>query len=134
MLVSWTIVCVMLIGSKAIQAGWPLGQLLMVAFVLAYTWYFSLGISYKISMGDDGLVFLTSFRRILKISTGEIETIEGPHFPIGFIRFRLPREKAYLFSLINDKNLQRILSRIRSSNTDIKLKGLILPVTDHIDS
>jgi hypothetical protein len=134
LLVAWTVFCVILIGSRATQAGWPVGQLLIIGFVLAYTWYFSLGISYKISLGDDGLVFLTSFRKILKMSAGEIETMEGPHFPIGFIRFRLKREKAYLFSLINDKNLKRILSRIRSLNPDIKLKGLMIPVADRIDS
>ena len=123
-----------LIGSKAAKIGWPLGQLLIIAFVLAYTWYFSLGISYKIGVEDNGLVFLTSFRRVLKVNAGEIETVEGPHFLIGFIRFRLEREKAYLFSLINDKSLQRVLSLIRSFNPEVKFKGLMAPFEDRINS
>jgi hypothetical protein len=48
LLVVWSVVCALLIGSKNIKAGWPAGQILMIAFVLVYTWYFSLGIVYKI--------------------------------------------------------------------------------------
>ena len=44
LLLVWTVVCVVLIGSKTLSAGWPLFQLFMIAFVLGYTWFFSLGI------------------------------------------------------------------------------------------
>jgi hypothetical protein len=53
--------------------------------------------------------------------------VEGPRLailPYGFIRFRLEREKAYLFCLITDKNLQRILKALRQMNSGIELKGL----------
>jgi hypothetical protein len=69
---------------------------------------------------------LTSFRRILRVDSRKMELIEGPHLPIGFIRFRLEREKAYLFCVVKDKTLQQILSRIREVNPDIKFKGLPL--------
>lgn len=127
LLIAWTAVCVVLLGSKALKAGWPLGQLLMVAFVLAYTWYFSLGISYRISVASDGSVQLTSFRRKLTVSAKEITRVEGPRFalvPFGFVRFRLEREKAYLFTLVRDEALQRVLAAIRRNNPEVKFKGL----------
>jgi hypothetical protein len=55
-----------------------------------------------------------------------MELIEGPHLPIGFIRFRLEREKAYLFCVAKDKELQKILFAIRKANPDIKFKNLTL--------
>ncbi len=53
--------------------------------------------------------------------------VEGPRFaflPYGFIRFRLEREKAYLFCCITDEELQRILKTMKTNNSDIKFKGL----------
>ncbi|MBW2428000.1 MAG: hypothetical protein JRF56_03505 [Deltaproteobacteria bacterium] len=126
-LLIWTVICVWLIGSKTIRVGWPLGQLLMIGFVLAYTWYFSLGISYKIRMETGGNIELTSFRRVVCVNTNDISMVEGPRFavtPYGFIRFRLKREKAYLFCCISDVELQRILKLMRKSNQDMKFKGI----------
>jgi hypothetical protein len=127
LLAAWSLVCVYLLGTKTIKTGWPLGQLLMIAFVLAYTWYFSLGISYKIAVEPDGKIELTSFRRILKVHAKDIETAEGPRFamvPFGFIRFRLEREKAYLFIIITDEGLEKAISTIRRANPNMKCKGL----------
>ena len=127
LLLVWTVVCVYLLGSKAIKVGWPVGQLLMIAFVVAYTWYFSLGISYRLMIGDNGDVQLTSIRRVLNMQVQKISGVEGPRFAImyyGFIRFRLEREKAYLFSLITDTELQKILSAMRRANREITFKGL----------
>jgi hypothetical protein len=127
LLAAWTVVCVFLLGSKALKTGWSLGQLLMIAFVLAYTWYFSLGISYKITVDPDGTIELTSFRRTITITAGDISMAEGPRFaiiPFGFIRFRLEREKAYLFTRITDESLQKVLTVIRKSNPEMKFKGL----------
>ena len=65
LLAVWTGICIILIGSKTVKAGWPLGQLLMIAFVFAYTWYFSLGIAYRASFDSQGDIELKSFRRII---------------------------------------------------------------------
>jgi hypothetical protein len=118
---------VFLLGSKTLRFGWPLGQLLMIAFVLAYTWYFSLGISYKITVDGQGKIELTSFRRKLTVSVEDIELVEGPRFsviPYCFIRFRLKHEKAYLFCRITDDTLHRMFNSIRRIKPDIKFKGL----------
>jgi hypothetical protein len=126
-LLIWTALCVWLIGSKTIVAGWPLGQLLMIGFVLAYTWYFSLGISYRIRTERDGQIELSSFRRVIRVNAKMITLVEGPRLavlPYGFIRFRLEREKAYLFCCITDDELQQILKAIRKSNSEMKFKGL----------
>ena len=123
----WTVASVLLLGSKTLEVGWPLGQLVMIAFVLAYTWYFSLGISYKMRLDGKGHILLTSVRRVLKIHLRDIFLVQGPRFtliPYGFVRFRLEREKAYLFSLITDDILQSILTTMRNSNRNLKFKGL----------
>jgi hypothetical protein len=126
-LVVWTIICVFLIGFKMTQSEWAnVLQLFMIAFIIAMTWYFSIGISYRVNVEEDGTVQLTSFRRILKVHSRKMELIEGPHLPIGFIRFRLEREKAYLFCLVSDNELQKILLAIRKANPDIKFKNLRL--------
>jgi hypothetical protein len=123
-LVAWTVICVLLIGFKMSQSEWGNAiQLFMIAFIIAMTWYFSMGISYRVNLEEDGTLRLTSFRRILRIDSRKMELIEGPHLRIGFIRFRLEREKAYLFCVVKDKTLQQILSRIREVNPDIKFKG-----------
>lgn len=128
LLVAWTVVCVFLLGTKTIKVGWPLGQLLMIAFVLAYTWYFSLGIAYEIKLEDCGDIHLISFRREITINAKEIPLVEGPRFailPYSFIRFRLEREKAYLFCRVTDVKLQQILEELTKANRDMKLKGLL---------
>lgn len=126
-LVVWTIICILLIGFKLSQSQWGNAiQLFMIAFIIAMTWYFSMGISYRANVEEDGTLRLTSFRRVLRIDSKKMELIEGPHLPIGFIRFRLEREKAYLFCVVKDKTLQQILFRIRELNPDIKFKSLSL--------
>jgi hypothetical protein len=96
----------------------------MIAFIIAMTWYFSMGISYRVNVEEDGTVQLGSLRRILRVHSQKIELIEGPHLPIGFIRFRLEREKAYLFGIPKNRDLQQVLSVIRKTNPDIKFKNL----------
>jgi hypothetical protein len=127
MLVAWTIICILLIGFKVTQSEWGnLLQLFMIAFIIAMTWYFSMGISYRVNMEEDGTLRLTSFRRILRVDSRKMELIEGPHLPIGFIRFRLEREKAYLFCVVKNRELQKILLAIRKANPEIKFKNLTL--------
>jgi hypothetical protein len=123
----WTIVCIVMIGSKTLSAGWPLFQLLMIAFVLGYTWFFSLGISYRIFINEKGTIELTSFRRVLSFKADGISLVEGPRMafmPYSFIRFRLEREKAYLFCRITDDQLQLVLKKMRLANREMKFKGV----------
>jgi len=127
LLLLWTAVCVVMIGSKTLSAGWPLFQLLMIAFVLGYTWFFSLGISYRIYINETGTIELTSFRRVLSVKSDAISLVEGPRLalmPYSFIRFRLEREKAYLFCRITDDELQQVLKKMRLTNREMKFKGV----------
>ncbi|MBW2437359.1 MAG: hypothetical protein JRF29_08765 [Deltaproteobacteria bacterium] len=125
LLATWAIVCVIFLGLSFNK--WGLAnffQLFMFAFVLFYTCYFSAAISYKIEVWDKGDIRLTSFRRIINIHAEEIPLIEGPHLPVGFIRFRLEREKAYLFGLTHNAFLKTVLVAIKSANPDIMFKRL----------
>lgn len=120
-LIVWTIFSVVLLGLK----GWTNWiQIFMIGFIFVITWYFSLGISYRIDLERDGIIQLTSFRRIIKADPGKMELIEGPHLPIGFVRFKLEREKAYLFCVTGNRELRRILFDIRSWNPDIKFRNI----------
>ena len=125
LLAAWVFVCVTSLGASLNK--WGMGnlfQLFMIGFVMFMTCYFSVAISYRIEVGDKGSIQLTSFRRIIKTRAEEIPLVEGPHFPIGFIRFRLEREKAYLFCLVNNESLKKVLSVIRAANPHMELKGL----------
>ena len=127
LLLAWTSICILLIGSMSANAGWPLALMLMVIFVMIYTWYFSLGISHKIGVSNGGDVELTSFRRVIRVNAEEIALVEGPRLiviPYGFIRFRLEREKAYLFSCVTDEKLQQVLNTMRAANRHMRFKGL----------
>lgn len=123
LLTIWTVVSVPLIISKASGLGTALE--LMIGFVIVFTWYWSLGISYRIRMEDDGNIQLTSFRRSIRVHSRKIDQIVGPPLPIcfGFIRFRLEREKVYLF-FDKKRPLQQILSTIRTLNPDVRFKNL----------
>jgi hypothetical protein len=123
LLFAWTVVSVLYIGTKG-WVNWL--QLFMVAFILFMTWYFSMGISYKVEINDDGKLELTSFRRRISIHSTKIAFVEGPHLPLGFIRFRLEREKAYLFGIPRNKNLQQVLSVIYKTNPEVRFKNLNL--------
>ena len=120
-LLAWTVISVFIMGAK----GWiNWFQLFMVAFIFVMTWYFSLGISYKVEIKEDGKLELFSFRRLISTHSTKIAFVEGPHLPLGFVRFRLEREKAYLFGVPRNRDLQQILSVIRKTNPDIKFKNL----------
>lgn len=125
LLLAWTIVCVLLMGLKANQWSWAnLSTLLMIAFILTYTWYFSTAISYKIVIGDDGRIRLTSFRRTIEADAAKIGLVEGPHLPVGFLRLRLEREKVYMFCVIRDEAFKKTLSLIRTASPGAKFKRL----------
>jgi hypothetical protein len=120
-LLGWTVFSVSIMGAKG-WINWI--QLFMVAFIFFMTWYFSLGISYKVKINEDGKLELFSFRRVISTPSTKIAIVEGPHLPLGFIRFRLEREKAYLFGIPRNSDLQQVLSVIRKTNPDIKFKNL----------
>ena len=126
-LIAWTVICLLLIGSLGFDWGWPLARSLMVVFIMVYTWYFSLAISYKVSITPEGDMELTSFRRVIRVHAEEIGMVEGPKWALiayGFIRFRLEREKAYLYSCTSDEEIQKILKIMREINEDVVFKGL----------
>lgn len=90
----------------------------MVAFVYVYTWFWSLGIFYRISLDGEGRVTLRGLRRELQVSAKQIATIEGSRFPrgFGFVKLKLPRESCYLFCLSMTGELSAILRGIRKNN------------------
>ena len=98
--------------------------LLMIVFILLCMCYFALAISYKLEVWHDGRIRLTSLRRTILTRAEDIPYVEGPHLPLGFIRFRLEREKGYLFSVKNDASLNKALQVIKAANPDIKFKNL----------
>ncbi len=126
-LLVWTGICLFLIGSVEYHIGWPLARILMIAFVMVYAWYFSLAISYKIGISETGDIELTSFRRLVRVNAEVIGMAEGPKWaiiPYGFVRFRLEREKAYLFCRITDADFEKFMQILKTANPDITLKGL----------
>ena len=123
LLLGWTVISVFIMGAK----GWiNWAQLFMVAFIFVMTWYFSLGVSYKVEINEDGKLELFSFRRLISTHSTKIAMVEGPYLPLGFIRFRLEREKAYLFGIPRNRDLQEVLSVIRKTNPDVRFKNLTL--------
>ncbi len=99
----------------------------MVIFVIILTCYFALGIYYKIQVTKNGDIQLTSFRKVINISTEVVFNIEGPRLPIGFLRFRLEKQKAYLFYIANHTDIQTVLRTIRLADSDINFKHLDVP-------
>lgn len=123
LITAWTIVSIVFIGGKTMEAGGgDLVWLGMIAFVLGFTWYFSLGVFYRIRMGPEGEMELTSFRRVMTIHPKEIEAVEGPFLPVGFVRFKLPGERAYLMCILTNPVLRGILKRIGEMNLEVKFK------------
>ncbi len=123
LLAAWTAVSVGFIwasGEKGV--GGDLLWLTMIAFVLGFTWYFSLGISYRLEMGEEGDLELTSFRRVLHLKPRDISQVEPPFLPWGFLRFKLEREKAYLFCSVTHRELQAIVKRLVEMNPDMRIR------------
>ncbi len=90
----------------------------MIGFVYAYTWFWSLGIFYRISLDGEGGVTLKSLRRELRVPAKQIFRIEGSRLPrgFGFVKLKLPRESGYLFCLSMTGELESILKGIRKNN------------------
>jgi hypothetical protein len=120
LLLAWTVGSLPVVYGKfrtiGFQSVWIYA--LMIAFVYAYTWFWSLGIFYRISLDGEGGVTLRSLRRELQVSAKQIATIEGSRFPrgFGFVKMKLPRESGYLFCLSMTGELEAILRGIRKNN------------------
>ena len=128
----WTGICLLLMGSiqfnfGEFSLGWPLARMIMIAFVMVYTWYFSLAISYKIGITELGDIELTSFRRLIRVNVEVIGMVEGPKWaimPYGFVRFRLEREKAYIFCCITDADFGQFMQIMKTANPEVVVKGM----------
>jgi len=121
------VVSIVFLGPRAAAGQWPLGQLLMIAFVLGYTWYFSLGISYKVAAGIEGNIEMTSIRRKVTLQATQISMVEGPRFallPYAFIKFRMDREKAYVFCNLMSQDLAELFALMKKANKDMGFKSL----------
>lgn len=125
LLAVWVVVCIVFLNSILARFGLAgLYRLFIIAFILFYMCYFAAAVSYKMEVWDEGEIRLTSFRRIISTHAEQIPLIEGPYLPVGFIRFRLEREKAYLFCLKNDEFLTTALSVVKKANPNINFKNL----------
>ncbi len=123
LLAAWTVLCVFKLGSRLMSGGTgDLMQWLMIGFVITYTWIFSYRINYKISVTREGQMELTSLKRVLKVNAQDIDLVEGPHLPWGFLRFKLQREKAYLFCVVKDSSFRKVLAAVRSVNPRMRAK------------
>ena len=124
-LAAWAVFCVIFLESVFSRLGISvLYGICMIAFILLTMCYFSLAFAYKIEVWEDGNFRLTSIRKKVDARAEDIPYIEGPQLPLGFIRFRLEREKGYLFAVTNNDSLKKVLSILRSANPDIKFKHL----------
>jgi hypothetical protein len=92
----------------------------MLSFILIYMCYFSAAISHKIEVWNNGKIKLTSLRRTIDTKLEDIAYVQGPQLPIGFIRLRLEREKAYLFSTMENDSLKKVLKTIKTADPGIK--------------
>ena len=122
-LIAWTCFAVLFLTVKASRSGIAdTLQLIMILGVLCFTWYFSLGIFYRIMLEADGTILLTGVRRALRLHPRDIEAIEGPFLPIGFIRFKSGKERFYLLCWVKNADLLTILKRIGELNPGVHFK------------
>jgi hypothetical protein len=123
LVIAWTFVSVPLLASKAARSEISdTLQLIMIIGVLCFTWYFSLGIFYRIMLEPDGSIRLEGVRRNLTVRPRDVETVEGPYLPIGFVRLKSGRERFYLLCSMRDEDLLSILKRIGEINPSIRFK------------
>ena len=101
----------MFFGSQWLYAG-------MVAFVYVFTWFWSLGIFYRVSLDSEGNLTMKSIRRELQVSVKQVSRVEGSRFPhsFGFVKMKLPKESGYIFCLRKTDELEAVLQRIKFLN------------------
>ena len=119
-LAAWTLTSVPLLIEKAprMDTLW----LIMITFVVSFTWYWSLGLVYGIEIKDDNqTIILKSFRGQVYYKLGDLRRIEAPpsRIEIGFLRFRFVKNTHYTFYNYSE-NLRNILTTLRSQNSGIQ--------------
>lgn len=125
LLTVWTVFCASLLGARIVQGGWfTLTKIFIIAFVMFYTWYFSVGISYRVELSGEGSLRLTSFRRTLDLTLDQVDRVECPYLPIGFVKFRLERQKAYLFCVGTSPRFHDLLRALMALKPDLRVRGL----------
>jgi hypothetical protein len=120
LLLVWTVATIPPIYLKFQRGGFGDDWLyaVMIGFFYLYTWFWSLGLFYYISLDAEGQVVLKSFRRRLAISAKQVSTIQGSRFSggFGFVKLKWSRESGYLFCYRRDETLDEILKGIRKMN------------------
>ncbi len=120
LIVLWTVGTVPVIWLRfeqgVFRGDWLYG--VMIGFFYLFTWFWSLGLFYRVRLDGEGQIELTSLRRTLVITAKQVRTIEGSKFAggFGFVRIKLPRESAYLFCQRRDGNLEEIVRGIQRMN------------------
>jgi hypothetical protein len=126
LLIAWTVISISLIIAKNFSAPWPIGQLVMIGFVMSYTWYWCLGIAYRIVVSDSGDIELKSLRGNMLLKPTDVYVVESPRIyviPTVFVRFRLARGRAYVFSIVNSVDLKNVFQVMHKNNKDLHFKG-----------
>jgi len=120
LLLAWTVGSLPLVYQKfqTISSRTLLIYVVMVAFVYVYTWFWSLGIFYRISLNNEGKMTMKSIRRELQISAKQISRVEGSRFPhsFGFVKMKLPKESGYIFCLRKTDEFEELLQEIKRLN------------------
>jgi hypothetical protein len=118
LLIIWTIISVPILINRYSE----INNLLlgMMAFIIPMTWYWSLGIVYRIVLEKDDIVRMKSIRKDITLSINEFRKIEGPPSRInfGFIRFRVARDTIYSF-FDPSVSLRKILTIVKLKNKNI---------------
>jgi hypothetical protein len=123
LLIAWTFASILFLARKVARSELTdVVQWVMIAAIFGFTWYFSLGLFYRIDLGPDGGIHLKGVRRGLTVHPREVEAVEGPYLPIGFVRFKSGRERFYLLCSVRNADLRAILKRIGEINPDIRFK------------
>ena len=122
---AWTLACLGLFVVRGSVLDWSnYGQWAMIGFVMAFTWYWSLGVFHYAHLDDQGRLHLVSLRRALVLDVEQVGLVEGPLLPLGFVRLRLAREKAYLLCRAGDPDLSRLIHGLRAVNPGLKFKHI----------
>jgi hypothetical protein len=64
---------------------------------------------------------------VVRVNAEVIGMVEGPKWaiiPYGFVRFRLKREKAYIFCCINDTDFEQFMQIMKAANPEVVVKGM----------
>ena len=121
----WTLACLVLFVVRGSVLDWSnYGQWAMIGFVMAFTWHWSLGVFHSLHLDGAGRLHLTGPRRALVVDLEGIALVEGPLLPLGFVRLRLAREKAYVLCRAGDADLSRLLRGLKAAKPALKFKNI----------